>query len=417
MARPAGYSLRHLRVFQEVARLRSVRKAADAVHLTQPAVTQAIAKLEGQIGTQLFDRRSSGTYLTPAGEILAHRVGRMFRQIEEALAALSPGDLPSAQLACAAERITLPQIRALSAIANNQVARMAEQAGISQASLIHAAREMERCLGTRLLRHASSGLSTTEEAGELARRLSIAVREFDCGLEEIWADANHHRGLLRIGVMPLAGSFLVGQVVNELIKSAPEARVQLRTADSSYLSNALLNGDIDFVIGLSRLTDGEKFTQEALAALPYVLVARAGHPLTRRSAIRLADLEDYELIAPSREATRRVAFDRLIALVPHARATNIEASSISTLRFLLSGSDRLALLTHFEFEQEKAAGVLTALPFGPIEPAPFIGVSWRKDWELPPLHKQFLSLLRSHAAAISAVEGQAPMLHCPEEAA
>ena len=61
----AGPSLRHLRVFQMVADLQSVRQAANAVHLSQPAVTQAITKLESQIGASLFDRRSSGTYLNP----------------------------------------------------------------------------------------------------------------------------------------------------------------------------------------------------------------------------------------------------------------------------------------------------------------------------------------------------------------
>ena len=42
--------LRHLRVFEMVSRLGSIRKASDAVHLSQPAVTQAMIKLERQIG-------------------------------------------------------------------------------------------------------------------------------------------------------------------------------------------------------------------------------------------------------------------------------------------------------------------------------------------------------------------------------
>jgi LysR family transcriptional regulator of gallate degradation len=63
-------TLRHLRAFQMVAQLQNVRKAAEAVCLTQPAVTLAIAKLEDQVGAILFERRSRGTYLTQAGELL-----------------------------------------------------------------------------------------------------------------------------------------------------------------------------------------------------------------------------------------------------------------------------------------------------------------------------------------------------------
>ena len=42
-------SLRHLKLFESVARLSSVRRASEECHLSQPAVTQAIAKLEEQI--------------------------------------------------------------------------------------------------------------------------------------------------------------------------------------------------------------------------------------------------------------------------------------------------------------------------------------------------------------------------------
>ena len=43
-------SIRHLKVFESVAQLHGVRKASEEFHLSQPAVTQAIAKLEKQLG-------------------------------------------------------------------------------------------------------------------------------------------------------------------------------------------------------------------------------------------------------------------------------------------------------------------------------------------------------------------------------
>jgi LysR family transcriptional regulator of gallate degradation len=61
-------SLRHLKLFESVARLSSVRRASEECHLSQPAVTQAIAKLEEQIGASLLERGASGSYLNPLGE-------------------------------------------------------------------------------------------------------------------------------------------------------------------------------------------------------------------------------------------------------------------------------------------------------------------------------------------------------------
>ena len=51
-------NLRHLRAFQAVARLGSVGQASASINISQPAVTQAIAKLEYQIGAPGFDRRN-----------------------------------------------------------------------------------------------------------------------------------------------------------------------------------------------------------------------------------------------------------------------------------------------------------------------------------------------------------------------
>jgi DNA-binding transcriptional LysR family regulator len=59
--------VRHLRVFEAVARLESVTKAAEEIRLSQPALTQTIAKLEAEVGKQLLDRRPTGTYLTAFG--------------------------------------------------------------------------------------------------------------------------------------------------------------------------------------------------------------------------------------------------------------------------------------------------------------------------------------------------------------
>jgi LysR family transcriptional regulator of gallate degradation len=417
MDKVAVWSLRHLRVFEMVARLQSVRKAADAVRLTQPVVTQAIAKLESQLDTVLFERRSNGTYLTPAGAILAARVRRMFEQIEAALVGVGVPSGSRQSVSSIAERITRTQIRAFAAIANGPAIEGAEQTGISQSSLFHTARELERCLGISVLQKGAAGLAMTEEGTNLARRLLIAMREVECGVEEIRADADQRGGQIRIGAMLLAGSLLLAPVLNDLTKCCPNARVEVRTGDVGYLSGALLRGEVDFVVGLCGSVESDKIEQELLVALPYVLAVRRNHPLTKKAKIELADLEEYELIAPSRQAARRDAFDRLVASFAKVPLANIQASGLSTVRSLLSGSDRLALLTRFELEHESVSGALIALPFGPIEPAHSLGVARRSNWKPTPLQMRFLELIRGHAKAISQTEATSEPEGLAEQAA
>src|SRR5919107_40444 len=61
---------RRLLTFREVAHLGSFSRAADALALTQPAVSQQVAALERQLGTRLLHRGPGGLTLTPAGELL-----------------------------------------------------------------------------------------------------------------------------------------------------------------------------------------------------------------------------------------------------------------------------------------------------------------------------------------------------------
>ncbi|KRA53122.1 LysR family transcriptional regulator [Devosia sp. Root635] len=60
--------LRHLTCFLEVARLNSVVNAAEALHVSQPAVSKTIQELEHLLGGSLFDRSKRNLFLTPFGE-------------------------------------------------------------------------------------------------------------------------------------------------------------------------------------------------------------------------------------------------------------------------------------------------------------------------------------------------------------
>ena len=76
--------LAELRVFLTVASERSFSRAAAKLHRTQPAVSQAIRRLEEEIGERLFDRSSKDGTLTEAGRVLRDYADRLQRLAEEA---------------------------------------------------------------------------------------------------------------------------------------------------------------------------------------------------------------------------------------------------------------------------------------------------------------------------------------------
>jgi DNA-binding transcriptional LysR family regulator len=77
-----------LRIFLAVAEERSFSRAAAKVHRTQPAVSQAVKRLEDELGEQLFDRSSKSGTLTDAGRVLQNYSQRLVRLAEEAESAM-----------------------------------------------------------------------------------------------------------------------------------------------------------------------------------------------------------------------------------------------------------------------------------------------------------------------------------------
>lgn len=80
--------LNELRVFLRVASERSFSRAAMKLHRTQPAVSQSIRRIEGDLGERLFDRSTKDATLTEAGRLLKDFAERMLRLEEEAEAAV-----------------------------------------------------------------------------------------------------------------------------------------------------------------------------------------------------------------------------------------------------------------------------------------------------------------------------------------
>jgi LysR family transcriptional regulator, low CO2-responsive transcriptional regulator len=82
-------TLRQLKIFESVARLLSFSRAAEELHLTQPAVSTQIRTLEGHAGLPLFEQLGKKVFLTAAGTELLHHSRMIIRQFEEAEAAMA----------------------------------------------------------------------------------------------------------------------------------------------------------------------------------------------------------------------------------------------------------------------------------------------------------------------------------------
>src|SRR5688572_6883376 len=79
--------LRYVRYAMAIARAGSLRRAAAALHIAQPTLSEQLKALEKEIGVELFSRSSSGVQLTDAGEAFLAQATVAVDAFERAVAA------------------------------------------------------------------------------------------------------------------------------------------------------------------------------------------------------------------------------------------------------------------------------------------------------------------------------------------
>jgi DNA-binding transcriptional LysR family regulator len=390
-------NLRHLRAVEAVARFGSVSQAAAHIHVSQPAVTQAIAKIESQLGTELFERRATGTYPTEAGKIILRRIERFFARLETAVAEFYRASGEPPQKRAVEQIITGTQIRSMIATADSiALAETARAMRVSVISLRRSVRELERALGCSLFTRTAAGLETTAAGAELARKCALAVREIEYGIEEVESARGRTAARLSIGVLPMSGSFAFGSAVNELMRLHRQAHIKI--IDGTYLAllNSLRQGNIDVIFGLLRKPDWcDDIVEEALFDDSFCVVVRRDHPLTRLDKLTREDLARYEWIGPAPGTPRRREIEGIFAGMERPPRLGVETSSVAVTRAVLSGSDSITVLPRYEVDLEERLGLFAVLPFH-LGYGNRKGVTTRADWLPTALYVEFIELLRKH---------------------
>jgi len=398
-------NIRHLRAFREVARRRSISQAAERVHLSQPAITQAIAKLEGQLGTPLFERRFDGMPTTVAGALFLDRVERTLEGLRVgAREAARVGDRKAARgFSDFDQLLTAAQLRALVAIANAGNFSLAARAvNIAQPSIHRAARDLERLSGLTLFTRSATGIVLTGAAKVLVQHVKLALAELDQGFAELAVHLGVDQSRIVVGSMPLARTHILPAAINALAAERPEVRLQVVDGPYGDLLHGLRHGEIDVLIGALRdPVPIEDVVQETLFTDPLAVVSRAFHPLSRRPAVTPADLAGSRWVVPRPGTPTRDRFEALFEEhglpVP---AGVIEASSLQLIRGLLLGSDTLTLISLHQIRHERDLGLLVPLPVALPGGKRPIGLTLRRGWHPTATQERFLACLRGAGRSV-----------------
>jgi len=392
-------NLKHLRACLAVARRQSISAAAEDVYMSQPAVTQAVAKVERLLGVELFDRRPEGVFVTEPGKIFVRRVERLQDYLIQATAEIMRlGRRNRGHQVKLYQLVTGVQLRALIAISEaGSFSLAARNVGVSQPSLHRAARELEQLCAVPLFEKASTGILLTKQAETFVMFAKLALVELGQAEDEIASWKGGRGGRIVIGSMPLARSAILPNAINAIMEEFPDTR--LRVVDGPYqdLLFGLRHGDIDMLIGALRdPVPVDDVVQSKLFDDPLAIVGRVHHPLAKQKNITPRDLAAYGWAVPLRGAPTRDYFETMFPVEAEVRPKSIvETGSLILIRRMLSTSDKLTIISRHQIMQEEKYGELKRLPMDLPDTERPIGLTVRKGWSPTSIQQNLIERLET----------------------
>lgn len=384
-------NLRHLRLFLAVCELGTLTRAAARGNVSQPAVTQALRKLEQTAGGRLFDRSRQGIYPTARGRILQARAARALGRLDRVLADLSPRLPLTASSA---------QLTAFVAVCDAENFTLAAQAlALSQPTVHRAVAQIETEAQAPLFERRPHGLVPTRAAQALAQAARLAFSELEQAEAEIAELDGREAGQIVVGALPLARSVLLPAALAGFRALRPATPIRVIDGVYSDLLLGLRRGDIDIVVGALRdplpIAD---VVQEPLFEDRLAIVARHGHPLAGRRGLAPRDLAGQHWVVPRTGTPSRTQFDAIFAPGGATLPGLIEAGSILLMRELLNRGDALGCISEAQAEAEIVKGLLLRLDVAVDWPGRPIGITLRDGWMPTPGQSLLLDLLRQAAA-------------------
>lgn len=380
-------NLRHLRLMLAVAQTGSVTKAAKLCHISQPALTQALKKLEARFGVGFFDRGKTGVFPNSFGRLVLARIERALKFLDAASKASGEGLHLTASTSRLKALVEVAQAENFTLAARNL--------GIAQPTVHRAITQLEQELGHPLFRRTRSGPVPTRIGHQLAQAARLAFAELDQARYEIHEAIGQRRMSMVIGGMPLSRSYVLPEAIAIFQKRYPETGFTIIEGPYDTLLSGLRKAQIDLLVGALRIPPPvDDVIEEHLFDDEMVIVCRPGHPLTLTSPM-LEDAMDYPWIVAVPGAPARAHFDAMVARAGGRKPVSlIETSSMILMRELLGKGDYLGAISRYQAESEIRSGLMTTLPLRIADSQRSIGLSVRADWKPTQMQAEFVTLLR-----------------------
>ncbi|WP_420011559.1 LysR family transcriptional regulator [Tateyamaria sp.] len=219
----------------------------------------------------------------------------------------------------------------------------AQRVNATQSGLSMHVRQLEDRYQVQLLNRSSTGVTPTEVGRRFYRdavRVLHAATEAEANLRSLSGTVTGH---VTVGLMPTFTRALLGPALLRFTEEYPNVKVTVREAYSGELSRQILAGELDFAI-VPAFDADIRLRASVMGSDKEYLVVSADSDIGLDGPVRLSDLQQLDLVLPSRENVRRRKIEQYFATNGIESGRIIELDSMFTSLDLVARSDWMTIL-------------------------------------------------------------------------
>lgn len=283
---------------------------------------------------------------------------------------------------------------------HGHLGRAAESLGLSQPALSTSLRRLEKSMQAKLVKRTPKGVELTALGSALLARLGRLQLARKDVMREM-ADLSQGRaGELGVAAQPGTPEELVATAGAALLKDASRITLKVTVSTFDVMVPALLNGELDLLVGSIPSASSGDFTHEYLMRDEYIVYTSVGHRLAARKRVTLEDLAEELWVktgGPSWASLNR-AFEQ--AGLPPPRFA-VESNSELVRHRAVTAGGMLAIGGRRRLQHASRQFRLLELPVRDLSAPRDVVASYRTDSYLSPAARRLIETLKSTARELS----------------
>ena len=293
---------------------------------------------------------------------------------------------------------TLRQLEYLVAVADlKNFGRAAQACNVSQPTLSQQLRSLEDRLGVALVERGASGAELTPIGREItarARRLVVEVKDIR---DLAQRSGERLAGILRLGVTPTLGPYLMPPIIARLHREQPDLRLHIRDGIPEDQAQELSRGELDMLLGPLPI-EGSDLEVEPLFRERLFLVAASDHPLTTQKNLRTEHLSGAKVLSLDRRHHLHRQVKSICADHGMELLRDYEGTSLDSVHQMAASGVGLAVLPELYVQSDVVGreGVVVLQPDG-WEFTRSIAAAWRSGAAYGDAYRTIAERLRAEA--------------------